>query len=261
MKAIDFHAHIYPDKIASKAVEGIGKFYNIEMDKSGTCKELLEIGKECGIEQFVVHSVATTPAHVEKINDFINQQCESNIQFIGFGTMHQDYENKIDEAKRILSLGMKGIKIHPDTQGFNMDDEKMFELYDYMQGKLPLLIHCGDYRYDFSHPRRLVNLLRNFPKLTIIGAHFGGWSVPDLALEYLKNENCYLDTSSSIMYTGKVRAKELICKYGADRILFGSDFPMWSPKDELQTVLSLGLTEHEYDLILHENAKRILHLK
>ena len=258
MEIIDFHAHIYPKKIADRAVEGIGRFYNIEMSSEGTTEKLIEIGENAGIEKYLVHSVATSPDHVERINDFINEECTKHSCFCGFGTMHQNYEDKLAEAERIISSGLKGIKIHPDTQGFNMDDPCMYELYDFMQERLALLVHCGDYRYNYSHPARLAKLIKNFPKLTIIGAHFGGWSLQDLALEYLRNKNCYLDTSSSIMYLGKTRAKELIQIYGAERIVFGSDYPMWNPSDEIKRIMEIGLSDKEYELILNKNASRIL---
>ena len=258
MKIYDFHAHIYPEKISERAVKGISDFYNIDMCEDGTSNTLIKIGSDAGITDFLVHSVATSSSHVEKINDFIFSECNKYTNFHGFGTMHQDYDNKIREAERLISLGLKGIKIHPDTQEFNIDDERMFPLYDFMQDKLALLIHCGDYRYDYSHPRRLKRILNCFPHLTVIGAHFGGWSVPDLALEYIKNENCYIDTSSSIMYMGKIRARELINIYGSERVVFGSDYPMWNPNAELECVLSLGLKESEYDNILYKNAEKIL---
>ncbi len=260
MRIFDCHAHIYPEKIAAKAVEGICKFYNISMDGEGTSAALKSNGSSAGITDYLVHSVATTASSVEKINDFLHGEALKNPEFHAFGTIHHEYENKVQEAERLISMGLHGIKIHPDTQGFNMDDERMFELYDYMQGKLALLIHCGDYRYDFSHPRRLKHLLHEFPGLTVIGAHFGGWSVPDLAIEYLENENCYLDTSSSIMYTGSRRAKELIKIYGSERILFGSDFPMWKPSEELNRVMELKLTDTEYENIFYKNAMRLLNL-
>ncbi len=259
MEIIDFHAHIYPEKIAQKAVESVGDFYGIEMDGGGTAKTLLEQGRECGVTGYVVHSVAVTASRVEAINDYIASECEKHSEFNGFGTMHADFENKIEEVKRMQVVGLKGVKIHPDTQMFDMDDERMFELYDYLQQeKLPLLIHCGDYRYDYSHPRRLKNILKQFPDLIAIGAHFGGWSVYDLALEYLKDEKCYLDTSSSFWMLGLKRARELIRLYGADRILFGSDFPMWNVDDELHNFMELKLTDEENHLILHKNAERLL---
>lgn len=258
MRIFDCHAHIYPERIAEKAVKGISSFYNIPMGGNGTSSALTQNGSAAGITDYIVHSVATTATSVEKINDFIHSEVLARKEFHGFGTIHQDYENKLSEAERIISMGLHGIKIHPDTQMFNMDDERMFELYDFMQGKLALLIHCGDYRYDYSHPRRLKRILREFPKLTVMGAHFGGWSVPDLALEYLENENCYLDTSSSIMYIGNRRAKELIRLYGSERIIFGSDFPMWKPSEELERLKSFNLSDAEYENIFCNNAKRIL---
>lgn len=259
MRIINFHAHIYPEKIAHKAVESVGKFYNLNMKGDGTAKSLIEDGRANGIDEFVVHSVAVTPSTVCAINDYIASECKEHSEFFGFGTMHAGFENKIEEAERMKALGLLGVKIHPDTQEFNTDDERMFEFYDYLQqNNLPLLIHCGDYRYDFSHPKRLKNLLRNFPELTAIGAHFGGWSIPDLAFEYLENERCYLDTSSSFAMIGARRAKELIRLYGAERLLFGTDFPMWSAKTELETFLSLNLTKDEEELILHKNAEKIL---
>lgn len=256
---IDFHAHIYPEKIAEKAVESVGEFYGIPMDCQGTAKALISQGEKCGATGYVVQSVALTPNRVEAINDYIASECKAHKEFYGFGTIHADYENKLQEVERMLSLGLRGVKIHPDTQMFNMDDEKMFELYDFLrENDLPILIHCGDYRYDYSHPRRLKNILKQFPGLTVIGAHFGGWSVFDLAYEYLKDENCYIDTSSSLFMLGERRAEELIKAYGAERVLFGTDFPMWDMESELKHIYNMNLSDDEKHLILHKNAKRIL---
>jgi len=261
MKIIDFHAHIYPEKIASKAVESIGEFYNIEMDCDGTVSKLLAEGSAAGVNEYVVHSVAVTPHHVETINSFILSECAVHPEFHGFATMHAGYEDKVAELERVKIAGLKGVKIHPDTQKFNLDDERMYELYDYLQqNKLPLLIHTGDYRYTYSHPARLKKLLHLFPDLIAVGAHFGGWSVYDLALEYLENEKCYMDTSSSFMMLGLRRARELIRLYGAERMLFGTDFPMWHAGDELSQFLELGLTDEENQLILHKNAEKLLNI-
>lgn len=259
MKIFDFHAHIYPTKISQRAVKSVSDFYNIEMDGDGTVDNLLSQGKDYDMVGYLVNSVAVDGAHVEVINNYIASECSKHSEFYGFGSMHAAYANKIDELERMVSLGLRGVKIHPDTQQYNMDDRRMDEVYDYLsQKELPILIHCGDYRYNFSHPKRLADVLDKFPKLTVIAAHFGGWSMHDLALEYLKDRNCYLDTSSSFTTTGIVRAKELIRIYGAERILFGTDFPMWNLKDELENMEKMKLTNEEYELILHKNAERIL---
>lgn len=261
MKIIDFHTHIYPEKIAERATVAIGNFYNLQMERVGSLDTLLESMEKTHIDRCVVHSVATSAQQVERINDFIKAEVDAHPEKLsGFGTMHQDYENKIEEAKRIMELGLKGIKLHPDTQMFNVDDERMFELYDFMQGRLPLLLHCGDYRYDFSHPRRVKNICEKFPDLMVIGAHFGGWSVWEEAYEYLRDTNCMLDTSSSSALTGPELFEKLIKSYGADRLLFGTDFPMWDAQEELKRFMNVRITEEEREKILYKNAEKILNL-
>lgn len=259
MEIIDFHAHIYPDKIAEKASHSVGDFYSIPMQNVGSVEALFQSGDPAGVDRFVVQSVATVSRQVVSINNFIKETCEEYpCRLIGFGTIHPGLENAVEEVERCLQMGLHGIKIHPDVQHFHMDDPEMFPIYDALQGRAPVLIHCGDYRYDYSHPKRLAHILDEFPRLEVIAAHFGGWSLWDLAMEYLLNRRCWLDTSSSFAFLGKVRAKEIIRAYGAERIVFGDDFPMWSHQSEVNTLLSLGLTQEENEMIFSGNAKRIL---
>jgi predicted TIM-barrel fold metal-dependent hydrolase len=257
----DCHAHIYPKKIAAKAVVNIGDFYRIPMACDGTAKGLLESGRRGGIDKFIVFSAAGTPAQVERINNYISAACGEHPEFIGFGSLHRDMEKPGDEIERLIALGLRGIKIHPDMQQFNIDDDAMMDIYALLEGRLPVVFHTGDYRSDFSHPRRLARVLDNFPKLTAVAAHFGGWSLYDLALEYFRDRLCYLDVSSAIPYLGDRRAEELINIYGAERILFGSDYPMWDPAEELRRFDTLKLPAGDRDLILCQNAQRLLGLE
>lgn len=255
----DFHAHIYPEKIAARAVEGVSHFYQLPMAADGTVETLLKLGKPAGITNYIVHSVATGAKQVESVNDFIAREMREHPQeLIGFGTLHPDCGNLLEELERIERAGLCGLKLHPDSQRFFVDDKRMYPVYDYLQGRLPLLVHCGDYRFDYDHPRRIRKILDDFPGLTLIAAHFGGWSIFDVAVEYLQDKNCYLDCSSSVMFLGKRRALELIRLYGAERMLFGSDYPMWNPAEELSVLQSLGLTGEELDSMLYKNAERIL---
>ena len=151
MDIIDFHAHIYPDKIAEKASHSVGEFYSIPMNKIGSVDTLLKSGGEAGVGMFVVQSVATVSRQVQSINDFIHAACQEHPdRLIGFGTIHPGLENPVDEIERCVKLGLHGIKIHPDVQRFHMDDPSMYPIYEAIEGRLPILIHCGDYRYDFS---------------------------------------------------------------------------------------------------------------
>ena len=258
MEIIDFHAHIYPNGIAEKASQATGDFYDIKPYCSGTSAELITFGKKAGISRFVLLPVATKHNQVRHINEFIANEISVHKEFYGFGTLHPECENIIGETKRIINLGLKGIKIHPDTQQFNTDDSRLFEVFDYIQGKLPLLVHCGDKRFDYSHPRRLVRVMDNFPRLKVIAAHLGGWSLFDEAFELLKDENCYLDISSTMMFLPQDQVERYIHGYGADRLLFGTDFPLWSPEQEVASFMNLHLCADEFEKIAYKNALEIL---
>ena len=258
VEIIDFHAHIYPDKIAQKASQATGDFYHITPAYSGTSKELLTSGKAAGISRFVLLPVATKPDQVSHINDFIADEVSAHKEFYGFGTLHPECDQLIEETDRIIRLGLKGIKLHPDTQQFNTDDKRLFEVFDYIQDRIPLLVHCGDKRFDFSHPRRLKNVMDRFPRLQVIAAHLGGWSLFDEAFEILKNKDCYLDLSSTTMFLPPEQVEYYIHGYGADRILFGTDYPLWSPRQEVAAFQKLRLSSDEWESIAFKNALEIL---
>ena len=166
-------------------------------------------------------------------------------------------ENKI-EFEYIKDNGLLGIKMHPDTQLFNIDDERLFPLYAMAEGKLPIIFHTGDPRYDFSHPARLRRVLDRFPELEVIAAHFGGYSMQDTAYKYLKDTKCYFDISSSLMFMKQGEAEHYINAYGAERMLYGTDFPLWDPVVEVKRFLELQLNASQFDKISHQNALRIL---
>lgn len=258
---IDAHAHIYPAKIAKKAVKAIGNFYDLPMDlDEGTADVLIENGKKCGVKNYIVHSVATTPNQTISINDFIKSEMDKHPELIGFAALHPDCEDFDMEFEHIEKLGLKGIKLHPDFQRFNIDDPKAYEIYKRAEGKYPILMHMGDARYEFSRPFRLRNIIEKFPDLTVIAAHFGGYQRWDEARECLVDTNVYLDTCSSLGFISKEYATERIHEYGADRILFATDFPMWRTELELDRFLRLDLTEDERKDILYNNAAKLLKL-
>ncbi len=259
MKLIDFHTHIYPDPIADKATRAVRDFY--EMDKGGlhgTADVLLERGRAGGVEEFVVLPVSLKPAQTRRINQTILDALAIHPEFHGFGTVHAEMEDLMEEVAFIKNAGLMGIKIHPDTQLFNIDDERLFPMYEEIQGKLMMVMHTGDPRYDYSHPRRLKRVLELFPKLEVVAAHFGGWGVQDTAYDLLKNENCWVDLSSSRQFMSEADFMRHIDQYGADRVLFGSDFPLWDPKEEADYFLRLPLSDTDREKIAYQNAESIL---
>lgn len=258
---IDTHAHIFPEKIAEKAVEGIGGFYDLNMSYDGKLSTLLKIGDKAGVDKFVVQSVATTAAQVTAINNFIVESVSKHPdRLIGFATIHPDFDDIPGEIDRAICMGLKGVKIHPDFQHFEIDCEKAYKIYECIEGRLPILVHTGDYRYEWSRPERMARVIDDFPKLDVIGAHFGGWSVWEHAAEVLSKKRIWVDTSSSLYALSPEKAAELIKAYGVDRVLFGTDFPMWNASDELKMFARIPLTEEEKQQILHKNAEKLFKL-
>lgn len=257
---IDSHCHIYPEKIAARAVAGTDAFYNEHSFGKGTVEDLIATEEKAGIDHFIVQSVATTPHQVGRINDFIAESvANSGGKMTGLGTLHPDSKDIKGDVMHLKELGLKGVKLHPDIQQFKIDDYRCLKIYEICEEeRLPILMHTGDHRYDFSNPNRLLPVMEIYTGLTVIGAHFGGWSVWEEAAEKLaKLPNLYVDCSSSLPYITSETAKHLVQTYGADKVLFGTDYPMWDPTDELERFFKIGLSEEENKKIFAENAKKL----
>lgn len=263
-KVINSHCHIYPEKIASKAVEGIKNFYDLNMSLNGRTDDLIKDGSKVGVVHYLVHSVATTPKQVKSINEFISYEVKShNGLFTGFGTLHPDSDDIEGDFNYLCDLGLKGVKLHPDFQLFALNEKKAFDLGEVIAaGDVPLLIHCGDFRYNYSNPEQLIPFLDNFPDLTVIGAHFAGWSMWEDATRQLSGrENLYVDLSSSLYALSAETANELIHAYGTDKVLWGTDYPMWDSVSEMEYFNRIDLTDEERSMILYENAAKLLKLE
>lgn len=259
---IDVHAHIFPDAIAEKASVSISKFYDIPVRQGGSVDALLRLGDEAGIDKFVVHSVATTPAHVRSVNTFIANSVKAHPdRFIGFGSLHPDMENAPDAVKHMQDEGLRGVKLHPDMQLFAMDEDRALKLFESFAGQLPLLVHAGDKRYQFSNPHRIAKAMDRFPELVVMAAHMGGFSEWDEAAQVLAGrKNVYVDTSSTMFEIDDARMMQAIRDFGVEHTMFASDYPMWNPGEELAHVRSLDLTEAELDRILWGTAAEVLGL-
>ena len=261
MEIINAHTHIDPEKIAEKATTTIGIFYDIEMQMpAGTAERLIEDGSEIGTTGYVVHSVATTEHQVRSINEFIKREVEAHPEFIGFITLHPDLtdEEIKAEVEWAIENNMRGVKLHPDFQKFNIDGESAERFYRTVGSRLPILFHIGDDRYDFSKPERLVRMAKKYPEVNFIAAHFGGYRVWKDAPLYLGLKNVYFDTCSSLAFISAEEAKRIIDMHGADRFFFATDFPMWDSKSELERFMKIPLTDEERGMIFSSNIKRLL---
>lgn len=260
---IDAHCHVYPDKIAEKASQATGSFYSLNMEFDGKVSTLLEAGENAGIDKFIIQSVATTPKQVRSINNFIADTVKKYPdKTFGLGTLHPASDDMDGDVEHLISLGLHGVKLHPDIQGFKLDDYRCLKIYELCEKfKLPILVHTGDSRYDYSNPNRLIPILDIYDNLVIIGAHFGGWSIWEQSTKLLSGrKNFYVDCSSSFYALDDDTIMLLIKSYGVDNVIFGTDYPMWNPTTEVERLKSLPLTDEEKEKILYKNALRIYKL-
>lgn len=255
----DAHAHVYPDAFAPRATAGIAAFYGLPVRFDGRVDTLTELMDRAGIGRALVCAVATTPASVGSINRHLAEVVRaSNGRLAGFAAIHPESADVPGDVARAVDSGLRGVKLHPDFQRCPLDGEATLRAFEAFAGTLPALIHLGDARYDFSSPARAARLLRTFPEAAVIGAHLGGWTRWEEGAEALSGfPNLYVDTSSSLYELAPDDARRLIRRFGADRALFGSDYPMWDPGEELNRVRALGLTRAEEDSILFGNADRL----
>ena len=178
-------------------------------------------------------------------------------------TLHQDLteEQISEEVDWCIKNGFKGVKLHPDFQKFNIDDESAQRFYRIIGDRLPILFHTGDDRYDYSKPWRLAAMAKKYSNVNFIGAHFGGYRCWDDAEVYKGLDNVYFDTCSSLPFITPERAKSLIDLLGEEKFFFATDFPMWDVKGELDRFFSIQLSDCAREKILAENIKNLLKIR
>lgn len=261
---IDFHTHAFPPRIASRAV---GKLSDdcggVQPQTDGTVEGLKAQMLLDGVDISVVQSIATNPHQMQKVNDFaiaINE----DPKIVAFGSVHPDAPDALEELERIADAGLKGIKLHPEYQGFYADDEKMKPIYQKIsQLGLVTLFHAGqDYGFPppyHAMPEHMKNALRWFDT-PVVAAHWGGLDCCFAVLDKLCGENLYFDLSFGYSHMPKPTAQAIIDKHGTDKLLFGSDMPWSRPAWEKRLLDTLDLSPTDRAKIDCENAKRLLRL-
>ena len=262
---IDIHTHAFHPKIAHKAVDHLNDFYSVNCAGDGTIAHLLERERKAEMEKCVVLCAATAPAQVIPANNYaITLQKEHEDRVIAFGTVHPGYEDWESELKRIKAAGIRGIKLHPDFQSFWLDDPRLLPIFEAAQKDFVFEIHIGDKTTPAQNPScpyKLAAILRQFPGMRVIAAHFGGYRMWAHALDALAGnrfEKLWFDTSSTTPFATPLLAKKLLGAFPRERILFGTDWPLYDPVEERQRLQRLAsLTDAEMETIM-SNATSLL---
>lgn len=257
---IDAHVHLFQSPIAARASDNIVRYYGIPRQGDGSAEGLFAQSASFADIRFVISSAALSPTNPCPGNDFLLDLASSDGRFLPLCSVHpaMGAEAAIAELERCFALGARGVKLHPDFQRYYADGEAAMEIYRYIASRgMPLLIHVGDPKADFSHPRRVRRIVERFPELTLVAAHLCGYRAWEDAKTYLIGTPVYTDTSEALHWLPPEEVYALIQRHGTDRVLFGSDFPLWSPRYSYDGIDALPLTEEEKEQIFHGNALRV----
>ena len=267
---IDFHTHVFPDKIAKKTIDFLAEKGGNTPNSDGTVLGLYNALLNGKVDLAVALPVLTKPEQFESVLNFVtkvNEEFSSGAKkIISFGGIHPACEDIKGKLKRVKDAGLKGVKIHPDYQNTFIDDEGYIEILKCAKDlDLIVVTHAG---VDCGYRDCTVKCPPSLTKKVIdkvghekfVLAHLGGSEMVDDVITYLAGEKVYFDTAYVLKRLKKEEFSSVLDKHGEDRILFASDFP-WSSMDEDVKILKSFVNNGEIrDKILYKNALSLLGL-
>ena len=267
---IDFHAHIFPDRIAEKTIGYLAEKSDITPYSDGTLSGLLERMEEGGVDLSVTLPVITAPKQFDSINGFareVNEEYSSRRPgLISFGGIHPDCEDLEGKMKALSDMGFLGVKIHPDYQQTYINDEKYVKILELAREYGMIVVtHAGvdgGYRGEPVRctPERVLDLIGRVPYSKFVLAHLGANEMAEEALSSLAGKDVYLDTAFVLKSTDGGTFRKFIDKHGEDKILFATDTPWSDIKSDVERIRSFGLTRTAEEKIFSENAKKLLRI-
>jgi predicted TIM-barrel fold metal-dependent hydrolase len=261
---VDMHTHIFPPQIANRTLKGLRERFDITFCNKGTPAALLTSMEDAGIDVSVISRIAITLEQVDPVNEWLISFTNRKVEALA--AIHPCMRDGPEKIKSLKENGFKGIKVHPDYQGFYADEKRMFPFYEAAQAEgMPILFHAGLDRSLsppwHASPDRLRRVQKDFPHLNVIAAHMGGEGHYDEAERELLGSNVYLDTSFVLRIMPLSTLKRFVKKHPVERILFGSDNPWRDQHEELEYLLSLSfLSDDEKERITGLNAARLFGL-
>jgi predicted TIM-barrel fold metal-dependent hydrolase len=261
---IDFHTHVFPDRIAEKTIEKLEEFGQVKAFTNGTLEGLKKSMLENNITISVVLPVVTKPSQFDAVNTYA-AEITGKEGIISFGGIHPDTEDYREKLMEIKKMGLLGIKLHPDYQETFIDAPKMVRIIQTAtELDLIVLIHAG---MDIGlpepvhcSPKRTANMLNQIDRsdTRIVLAHTGGYGMWDEVEEELVGRNVWFDISYSLGIIDDEQFVRIVKNHGADRCLFATDSP-WSDQGETQDYLrKLDFTEEELERLFYMNALELL---
>ena len=233
---IDCHTHVFHPRIAQKAIQHLREYYGIDCRCQGTPEDLISRARKSGIGHCVALCAATSAAQVRPCNAYAVQLDKNYPEITAFGSIHPDCEDWKEQLDLLRKNGIRGIKLHPDFQGFRLDDPRLLPIFEEAQDDFIFSIHIGDKKppeINPSCPFKLAAILKAFPRLKVVAAHLGGYRHWQYSLEVIAGKDVWLDTSSCMQEIPQDILDAILKKHPRERLLFGTDYPIMDPGEEL----------------------------
>jgi hypothetical protein len=259
---IDFHTHLFPERVAPRAIPQMYEYCKIPYRTIGDIPQLAAAARREGVALCVNHPVCTNPAKVRSCNEFASR-IAATPGFASFGCLHPDMSGWREELKHFKQWGLIGLKIHNDYQGFYFNSKLCLDMIEaaYDEG-LMVLVHAGmdPVSPDCTRctPKMISDAMPLLRQGTFIAAHLGGHLMLDDAMKYVIGSEVYIDTSMAAMYYSDVRCREAILAHDPDRVLFGSDSPWDDAATAVRVLRRMDLGQERLEKILYRNATRLL---
>ncbi|MBO5938780.1 MAG: amidohydrolase family protein [Clostridia bacterium] len=267
---IDFHTHVFPDKIAERTVALLAKQGGFPTFSNGFVSGLLEKMEEADVDLSVNLPVMTSPSQFDSLNRFaaeLNQTfADKERRIISFAGIHPMCEDLEAKMKWIKEQGFLGVKIHPDYQDTYINAEPYVRILRAAKEEdLIVVTHAGvddGYPHSPVHctPERTMDLIRKVRHSKFVLAHYGGNRMPEDVFDILAGEDVYFDTAYLLRFLKKEDFLRILEKHGDDRILFASDSPWSDIRGDIEIIRSYALPTSTEQKILSENAKKLLGL-
>ncbi len=275
---IDFHTHVVPSGIKERRADYARRdacfslLYAEPKAKLATAEEVIASMDEHGIDKSVILNLGWVSHELcVETNDYILEAIARYPErLIGFCVIQPLAGDKaLKELERCARNGVKGIgEMRPDVQDFDLKDSSVMRpvIETAVKHNLIFLTHASEpvgHQYFGKGnitPEAIYPFILNFPDLKVVCAHWGG-GLPFYALMPEVAEalsNVYFDTAATpFLYKPQI-FQQIADIAGSDKILFGSDYPLLSPKRIIDQLESTGLSQEDKAKILGGNAQRLL---
>ena len=266
---VDFHTHIFPEKIAARTIAKLEEKASVRAYSDGREESLLQSMRQAGVDVSIVLPVVTAPEQFHTVNRFaaaLNEKYQGKrTRLLSFGGIHPDTPDYQGQLREIRSLGLQGIKLHPDYQDTYFDDIRYLRILDYAsQLDLTVVVHAG---IDIGYPDHVRCTLKSIQRVLdevapkkLVLAHYGGFKLWEEVAECIAGRDVYLDTAYTSDFISDEVFLRILKKHGSDKILFATDSPWSGQPQSLAHIRRLVKDREDLAQILWKNAQSLIEL-